>query len=591
MPVEARARKPIDVGNGLACASLGHDGCWLSFTARDLDLGLVELTAAPPFLDAADGRPVDVRRHRARLADPNFAFLRMQGARVCESTECHPVPGRPGVVQMVRVAVAAPIPLTLEFLGRLDRPAYAEITPVGPRPPTLGPSKLSAEGDRLVVAAGTGSARALITVDTGGVAPGRWEVSADTAVYRLVRDVPSSGLTLRIAVELHDGVRAESGEGLPTAGDGSGGLDRVSLGALLYTTGCTALTEPDGSCCIVTDHRLLPLSWTRDAYYQAALLLTRPELPAAVDVVRRHLRWLWSTGRDAAGVWQRSHFTDGRVKDPVFQADQQLYPLLELADFRRVTGQWPDPPSEDAGSAEAGWGTLVRQVWGSLPRDPGHLLPGDENPADDASELPYLLSSQLLLAYVARRLHEYGDEIGLADLGLATDADSVLARVAESFTCDGPRGRMWAYESDGVSPGRLYHDANDVPTALAPLWGLCEADDPAWLATMEFAWSSDNPGYVTGRLPGLGSAHAPGVWPLGDAQELAVSTLTRDPDRVAAVTRRVEEQAAHDGMLPETYDPETGEWLSRHWFAWPGALVGTLYAAFARGAGPWAVAW
>jgi hypothetical protein len=47
-------------------------------------------------------------------------------------------------------------------------------------------------------------------------------------------------------------------------------------------------------CCIVTDHRLLPLSWTRDAYYQAALLLSCLDVTASgSDVVGRHLSWLW----------------------------------------------------------------------------------------------------------------------------------------------------------------------------------------------------------------------------------------------------------------------------------------------------------
>jgi hypothetical protein len=34
--------------------------------------------------------------------------------------------------------------------------------------------------------------------------------------------------------------------------------------------------------------------------------------------------------------------------------------------------------------------------------------------------------------------------------------------------------------------------------------------------------------------------------------------------------------AAPDGLLPEAYDPETGRWLARHWFAWPSAALGAL---------------
>ena len=31
-----------------------------------------------------------------------------------------------------------------------------------------------------------------------------------------------------------------------------------------------------------------------------------------------------------------------------------------------------------------------------------------------------------------------------------------------------------------------------------------------------------------------------------------------------------------DGLLPETYDSDTGTWLARHWFAWPSAVLAAL---------------
>jgi meiotically up-regulated gene 157 (Mug157) protein len=258
--------------------------------------------------------------------------------------------------------------------------------------------------------------------------------------------------------------------------------------------------------------------------------------------------------------------------------DQQLFPLLELVDFRRTTGRWP--------GSEV-WGEEVRQVWVGLPRDDNGLVPGEENPADDPSLFPYLLSSQLLLAYVARRLAEFEDELGTTDLRLGQDAARTLDVVRATFTCPGPFGDQWAYEADGVGGHRLYHDANDVPTALAPLWGLCDASDPHWCATMRFAFSEQNPGFVTGSMSGLGSAHTPGIWPLGDAQEWAVAVAGGDTARVEAVVARITRVASADGMLPETYDAQTGDWLARHWFSWPGSLVGLLHAAFDHGRGPW----
>ena len=191
-----------------------------------------------------------------------------------------------------------------------------------------------------------------------------------------------------------------------------------------------------------------------------------------------------------------------------------------------------------------------------------------------------------MLVYVARRFAEFEDELGTTDLLLGEDAERTLAVVRSTFTYTGPFGDQWAYEADGLGGHRLYHDANDVPTALAPLWGLCGADDPHWRATMRFAFSEHNPGYVTGVLSGLGSAHTPGIWPLGDAQEWAVAVAQGDRDRVDAVVGRIGDVASADGMLPETYDAQTGDWLARHWFAWPGSLAGLLHATFDR-RGPW----
>jgi meiotically up-regulated gene 157 (Mug157) protein len=142
---------------------------------------------------------------------------------------------------------------------------------------------------------------------------------------------------------------------------------------------------------------------------------------------------------------------------------------------------------------------------------------------------------------------------------------------------------MWAYETDGKGHHRLYHDANDLPTAFAPAWGFCPTDDEHWAATMRFAFSPHNAGHVAGRYGGLGSAHTPGTWTLGDAQELAVARATADTARARAVLERVGRVAGADGLLPETYHATSGQWLARHWFAWPAAVFGTLHFAITGG--------
>jgi uncharacterized protein len=321
--------------------------------------------------------------------------------------------------------------------------------------------------------------------------------------------------------------------------------------------------------CIVTDHRILPLSWTRDAYYQALLLLRAAEREDDVTLVAAHLRWLWSRCRRPSAFWARSHLPNGEPKDLVFQADQQLYPLLELADYRETTGGWPDPPNGTA------WAELVDELWAALPVEKG-LLPSEENPADDSSKLPYALSTQILYWYTARRLASLAPELAIRT-DFAATARATRNAVNEHFVAEGPHGTQWAYETDAAGDVRLYHDANDVPTALAPLWGFCEASDRHWSATIRFALSTHNPGYAAGPFGGLGSLHTEGTWPLGDIQEWAAASLLGEVATAERALSRLASVASADGMLPEAYDAGTGEWRARHWFAWPAALLGALF--------------
>lgn len=597
-------RKPYDVGNGLVCASFGLDGSWLSVGVTHPQAGLIELTGAPAFPVEHDGEGAVVRAHRARLIDQSNAAMRIENTREVSSNgepvwqvqgdgweavadawvEQH----RPTVVQRHMIRSSNAGGLRIIFQGRLDRPGYAEITPGGPIPPALSPSRVESAGQTLRVIAPTACPELVAAVDitSSELRVSDWKSKFNGASLAVTWEDAIADAQLLISTTLSY-AEPEIGPSRPTRAARTpptsdlSVLDRIEAAAVRYTLGCTALEVSDGLCCILADHRLLPLSWTRDAYYQATLLLAHSDdTPKAPGVVRRHLEWLWGPGRDRDGIWRRSHLTTGAVKDPAYQVDQQLYPILELVDMRRAMGTWPDGSS-------GRWGHAVRRVWRDLPRDKSGLVPGEENPADDPSGLPYLLSSQLLLAYVARRVAEFEGELGLEDLHLHDDAARTLGVIREAFTCPGPFGDQWAYEADREGHHRLNHDANDVPTALASLWGLCSNSDPHWRATMQFAFSASNPSFVSGRLGGLGSAHTPGVWPLGDAQEWAVAVATADRTWANRVTERISLVASADGMLPETYHAGSGDWMARHWFAWPGSLVGLLNATFHHRRGPW----
>jgi uncharacterized protein len=611
--------KPLDVGNGQVCASFAVDGSWLSLGRPHPDHGFVELTGAPVFDETLRGRPDAVRRHRHQLTLAGNAALRLTGA-VPQVTPDPSPPGRPrwsgadpsGSRQTEAwAAVGAPAVtqrhvwragsdrrprrLALVASARLQRPSFAEITEVSPLSPLPSVAWTTARGTVLQLRDRALPGVARVDVAVAGGATEGWRVDADATRLPITWD-PGREPTLEVTVTCAlatDDPPAPNGRPPPDPPDPPGlrrsragppptglhlpaqlrpRLSGLVDGALGYVLGCTALAVGPGERCILTDHRLLPLSWTRDAYYQARLLLAARQLePRALGVVAEHLRWLWFRC-DRAHGWMRSHLPNGAVKDRAFQADQQLYPVLELLDYREAAGAWPEAPA-----GRAGWGEAVAEAWRALPVDPElGLVAGEENPADDPASLPYLLSTQVLLWYTATRLRAHAGQLGLAAGALAEAADTARAAIRDRFACPGPFGRQWAYETDGRGRQRRYQDANDLPTALAPLWGLCPPDDPQWSATMRFALDPANPGWSPGPWGGLGSAHTPGTWPLGDIQEWVAASLLGATGRAERALVRLLAVAAPDGLLPETYDSGTGRWLARPWFAWPAATLAAL---------------
>lgn len=631
---EARAcwPKPLDVGNGLVCASFATDGSLLSLGRTHSDHGFVELTGAPRFDEAWRGRPEAVRRYRRDLTCARTAVVRLTGSLPplapdadaagqsrwsgADSSGAYEVeswaaPDHPAVVQRHIVRTGGdlgPREFSLVVSGRLEQPPFAEITEVNPLPAIQSRAATTADGTTLRISEQSLPAVALLRVTVSGGATTDWRVGVGGAELSvswnpahdpilvltvtcalapgdpLLPDDPAPGMAPmpqwnrryphpNLAGHPHLGWHAGHATRLHVPARLRRDLGHLIDGTLNYVLGCTALSVAAGERCILTDHRLLPLSWTRDAYYQALLLLAACHRePGTHAVVADHLRWLWGRCDRGDRGWMRSHLPNGAVKDRAFQADQQLYPVLELLDYRDVAGQFPTPPA----SAHS-WGGLVAETWQTLPVDPQlGLIAGEENPADDPAGMPYQLSNQILLWYTATRLAQRECELDLAGLDLAVQADTVRMSIRDRFRCPGPFGTQWAYETDGEGGHRLYHDANDLPTVLAPLWGLCSAEDAEWSATMRCAFDPANPGWSQGRWGGLGSAHTAGTWPLGDVQEWVAASLQGDTDRAARVLQRLLALAAPDGLLPETHDPYTGAWLARHWFAWPSAALGAL---------------
>lgn len=576
--------KPRDVGTGVICASFGRGGEWLSLGAVHPRHGFVELSALPPFDAAWRGRPARVRRYRALMADEAHAFLTTTWPAPVEQTYLA-LPGAHQIGQRCTFRAAPgeapPATIRLRVRGRLDRPALAEITELEPPAPTGAQTVLAAAGLELHLSAPLLPARATVRVEGEGLTAGAgWRVDGDAAELRV--PWPADGVEVRLLItcSLDWAPAAEAGhqprvsftppKWLVVPADLRAAVERIGQRALRYVIECTALRVAPGRRVILADHRSLPLSWTRDAYYQGLLLLGA----SRADLVADHLRWLWLSCARPNAAWARSHHANGQRKDERYQVDQQLYPLLELCDYWRVTGGLPV-----LDDIRLDWTALVSAVLEQLESEQSGegLLPSQENAADDRAALPYLLSSQILAWYTLSRLAELNEILRL-DHPVAAMAERLRLAVYEHFPADGPAGRLWAYAVDGTGQSQLLQDANDLPTALAPLWGFCSADDPLWRATIDFAFSAANPAHADGPAGGLGSPHTAGVWSLGLIQEWVARSLTGETRLAADALRRFVATACSDGALPEASDPASAALAARPWFAWPGAVVGALMA-------------
>jgi hypothetical protein len=540
------------------------------------------LTDAPEFPDASRGDQPAARRYRADLAARSrlgFGLLSLSGEAEAFLVE-DSIPlavldrhgharievitlaprGRRGALQVVRVAARdAPIGVGTEWDGkmRLCRAAYTQLTPGGALPAAPSNPKTGEDGQLIWLDDRELGASAAIALPTPANVPAGMSLPFVVAIGLAETLDEAVSEAIALAGEAHDLLGAEVRErrswwqGVGRAAES----DRAIRRAAAYALDCAAARAGDDLVAILADHEILPLVWTRDAYYVCRMLL---ELAPHDEHVRASvdgfLRWLFEAAERPGGWWPRASLANGVAKDPVFQLDQQLYPFLLLEDHARLTGE-----GELADRYRTRRDEIIRALLAR--RTAFGLIAADETPADDPSEQPFHFSSHVLLWRVLRDL----DPPAAAAVRAAT-----LAHFSDA-------GRF-AYAVRGASAegARHYHDANDLPTVFAPAWGFCEGDDPVWRATIDFAWSRKNEGYFAGALGGLGSLHTPHPWPLGDLQEIVVARVLGDAERERRGWERLGRVETWDGLLPEAYDETTGAVASRHWFAWPAALRALL---------------
>ena len=621
--------------------------------------GRVVLTDAPAFPEERRLDQPAVRAYRAGLASPKrrgFGLGLLDGdadaflvedslplavhdrddARI-EALTFAPR-GRPGAVQVVRVAARdEELEVSIGWDGdvRLARAEYTQLTPGGPLPPVAEEPISGVDGrvlwieDRGLGAAAAIALPASVVVPAGTSVPLIVALAVGISLRDVVREATSlagEGLEL---VEQEVGERRRWWQGVGLAGpsggtagpSGSAGADpdHTTRRGIAYVLDCAAAEVPDPrdgtapsaspAVAMLADHEILPLVWTRDAYYCCRALLALAgrdqALPGgdgdavgdgravgderALSIVLRFLEWLFVVAERPAGWWPRASLASGAAKDPAFQLDQQLFPLLLLDDVVRLAKD-PLTARRYAVTRDGVVAALLAK------RSASGLIATDETPADDPLEQPYHFSSHVLLWRVLREVDPRAAEEVRAATRKAFMRDGRFAYAVGGPPEAGISGRTGGRARSRArrQPGRVadpahasvvgaerdvrfYHDANDFPTVFAPGWGFCSADDPVWRATIEFAWSRENGSYFEGELAGLGSLHTRHPWPLGDLQKIVVARVLRDPAREQRAWERLERVQTWDALLPEAYDEATGAVASRHWFAWPSALRALLW--------------
>ncbi len=604
---EGKGYKPLDFGGNGIAGSINRDGRIIAVNAYHAEHGYMTLTSAPPFPDEDRYNPAAVRAYRESLAKMNgyglefkfpivsreayliedaVPYLRfvLKGGITAECITLVTVEEPVGVMQIWKFSEAG---IFAKLSGKmwLQRAAYTQLTEGGviSMPPIK--TRIVPEDNGYTQQIRNEALNASVHIRTAPLREaedGSVEFYEDTIHTRRLDDetLPHGAQTyvFNLGIDrnsfqsrarymhltttsntknLYDSLdRWKRRWSLWKAPDTE--LELICKRALAYGLMCCVPIDSE-AVCIITDHMLLPLSWNRDAYYVAmALLRWNYE---ARDKVRGHLIWMFERAERVDRTWGRAYTVRGKVKDKGFQLDQQIFPLLELANYVLKTDdeeiferlQPHILPTLDMLLSRR----VSRDTW---------LFATEETPADDPIALPYHFSSHVLLWRTLRQLgkiYRRDDFEGLAQ--------RIYRTIEEHFVTGHNGGKVYAYATDGKGNHHLYHDANDVPLALMPQWGFCPVDDPIWRNTIKFAWSQENRGGVYHGM--LGSVHTQAPWPLGDAQELIIGRIMQDEARYEAAKRRLNAAAQWDGALPEAYSAQDYSVVSRHWFAWTNAMV------------------
>lgn len=611
LPYPGNTRKPVDIGANGVCMSFDEAGGLINMSAFHSRHGYGGFSVAPPFTDEMRYQQSSVRDYRASLAaqqgfGPKFPqpILSQEVSFLSSAIPRFELTFEGGGSAISTVIIIDGVAIQQwQFKGikpiwsgnvSVQRAAYTQLTEGGPlQAVTINQTLETTHNGFYIDDLELGLSFAV----SGFAMPSKPEkIYANTLLNYKIQAEQAEGLTLMYALgeSRNDAAQKMTQASAQLNNDGFAVLldqqtkqwqqyfantptDPILRRGLLYARmmEVPVTSNPDASC-LMTDHMLLPLSWNRDAYFTARALLDWGE--PHWDLVKRHLIWMFEVAdRGEKNEWGRCYLLNGVEKDGAYQLDQQFFPLLELAEYCLITG---DNALLDRLSMHVQ--PIIESVL-KRKHPTAYLFPTDETPGDDPLDYAYHFSSHILIWHTLMQLHKV-----LPDNKLPQN--SPYQTLAEQVKEDAQRyfiaafndsannaasthngSNIYAYACDTEGHFLFYHDANDVPLALAPEWGFCSADDPVWQATIHFAYSSDNPQGYFGAMR-LGSVHTPAPWPLGDVQLMYIAQALDNADMAATAKQNVTKAAQWDGSLSEAYHASNYQVASRHWFAWPSAF-------------------
>lgn len=201
-------------------------------------------------------------------------------------------------------------------------------------------------------------------------------------------------------------------------------------------------------------------------------------------------------------------------------------------------------------------------------------------PSDDATNLPFLIPSNIFALISLRQLAEIYQDV-LMDSAFAEKCTALADEVEQAIMSDGIAdhpvfGKIYAYETDGFGNHLFMDDAN-VPSLMSLAYlGAHIPEDEIYQNTRKFLLSDDNPYFLHGKAAtGQASPHTGKdmIWPMGII--LRAMTSTNDGE-ILLCLRMLKNTHAGTGFMHEAFNKDDASKYTRSWFAWANTLFGEL---------------